>query len=116
MKVIIDSENESLPNGERASLEQQTYAIAPVPPRTVNMPEVSQPVTPLAGIQRITRILPGIRPTPESHSTLEASVEPGKSFLLREDEIPYESKRKIEVIKNTMLSTFCCQRYLQTHQ
>ena len=43
--------------------------------------------------------------------TQETSVDPGKSLLLREDELPHESKRKTEVAKNTMLSTFCCHSY-----
>ena len=33
-----------------------------------------------------------------------------KSFLLREDEIQHESRRKREVTRNTTISTFCCQK------
>ncbi len=61
----METENESLPTGERASLEQQTNILAQVPPQTGNTPDVSQTAVP--GIQRIRGILPGIRPTPGSN-------------------------------------------------
>ncbi len=63
----MDTENESLPTGERASVEQQAEAIAPVPPQTGNAPLVGQPATPVPRIQRITRLLVDIRPTPGSN-------------------------------------------------
>jgi uncharacterized membrane protein len=63
----MDTENESLPTGEPAAVEQQTDAIAPVPPQIGNASLVGQPVTPAPPMQRITRFLEGIRPTPGSN-------------------------------------------------
>jgi uncharacterized membrane protein len=63
----VDTENESLPTGERASAEQQAEAIAPVQPQTANTPFVGQPVTPLPSMQWITRFLEDFRPTPGSN-------------------------------------------------
>ena len=63
----MDTENESLPTGERASIEQQADAQASVPSQTGNVPDVSQPVTPAPGAQRVRGILLGIRPTPGSN-------------------------------------------------
>ena len=65
----MDTENEALPTGEQTSVEQQTDAIAPVPPQTSNMPIIGQPVTPVHGMQRITRFLEGFQPTPGSNVT-----------------------------------------------
>jgi uncharacterized membrane protein len=65
----MDTENEPLPTGEQASIEQQGDAIAPVHPQTDNAPIVGKPVTPVPRIQRITRSLEGIRPTPGSNVT-----------------------------------------------
>ena len=53
----METENEPQPTDERASVEQQTDAIAPV----------QQPVAPAPRIQRLTRILSDIRPTPGSN-------------------------------------------------
>ena len=60
----MDTENESLPTEERTSIDQQTDAIAQVPPQTGNAPLVGQPLTPVPRIQRITRFLEDVRPTP----------------------------------------------------
>jgi hypothetical protein len=76
----MDTENESLPTGERASIEQQTDTRASVPPKTGNIPLVSQAVTTLPDIQWISLFLEGIRPTSGSHSTPEASVDRGKKL------------------------------------
>lgn len=65
----MDTENESLPTEERTSIEQQTDAIAQVPPQTGNAPLVGQPVTPVPRIQRITPFLEDVRPTPGSNVT-----------------------------------------------
>jgi Endosomal/lysosomal potassium channel TMEM175 len=65
----MDTENESLPTEERTSIEQQTDAIAQVPPQTGNAPLVGQPVRPVPRIQRITRFLEDVRPTPGSNVT-----------------------------------------------
>ena len=51
-----------------------------------------------------------------SNRIQETSVNPGKCFLLWEDEVQHESQRKREVIRNTTLSTFCCHVCCQTHQ
>src|SRR5216117_2156969 len=63
----MDTENESLPTEERASIEQQGDAIGPVQPQTDNAPLVGKTVTPVPRIHRITRFLEGIRPTPGSN-------------------------------------------------
>ena len=55
----MDTENESLPTGERASVEQQAG----------NAPLVEQPVKPVPHLQRISRFLEDIRPTPGSNVT-----------------------------------------------
>ena len=55
----MDTENESLPTGERASVEQQAG----------NVPLVEQPVKPIPHLQRISRFLEDIRPTPGSNVT-----------------------------------------------
>ncbi len=55
----MDTENESLPTGGRASVEQQTG----------NAPFVGQPVTPVPHLQRISRFLEDVRPTPGSNVT-----------------------------------------------
>src|SRR6266567_247155 len=65
----MDTENESLPTEERTSTEQQTDAIAQVPPQTGNAPLVGQPVTPVPQMQRITRFLEGFQATPGSNVT-----------------------------------------------
>src|SRR6266566_2561454 len=65
----MDTENESLPTEERTSTEQQTDAIAQVPPQTGNAPLVGQPVTPVPQMQRITRFLEGFQATPGSNDT-----------------------------------------------
>ncbi len=65
----MDTENESLPTGERASVEQQTESTAQVPPQTNNPPLAGQPVTPVPRIQRITHFLEGFQPTPGSNVT-----------------------------------------------
>jgi len=63
----METENEPLPTGERASIEQQTDAIAPLPPQTDKVPSVQQPVPHAPRIQRITRFFDDIRPTPGSN-------------------------------------------------
>jgi uncharacterized membrane protein len=65
----MDTENESLPTGERAPVEQQTNALAKIPPKIGNAPLVGQPVTPVPRTQRISRFLENIRPTPGSNVT-----------------------------------------------
>ncbi len=55
----MDTEDESLPTGERASVEQQTG----------NAAEAGQPVTSVPRIQRITRFLEGFQPTTGSNVT-----------------------------------------------
>ena len=65
----MDTENEPLPTGERASVEQQTDAIAQIPPKIGNAPLVGQPVKPEPRMQRISRFLEDIRPTPGSNVT-----------------------------------------------
>jgi uncharacterized membrane protein len=56
----MDTENEALPTGERTPVEQQTDAIAQIPPKTGDASLVGQ---------RITRFLEDIRPTPGSNVT-----------------------------------------------
>jgi uncharacterized membrane protein len=65
----MDTENESLPTEERTSIDQQTDAIAQVPPQTGNAPLVGQPVTPIPHLQQISRFLEDVRPTPGSNVT-----------------------------------------------
>src|SRR2546425_11405762 len=65
----MDTENESIPTEDRTSTEQQPDAIAKVPPQTGNAPLVGQPVTPVPQMQRITRYLEDVRPTPGSNVT-----------------------------------------------
>jgi len=55
----MDTEDESLPTGERASVEQQTG----------NPAEAGQPMTPVPRIQRITHFLEGFQATPGSNVT-----------------------------------------------
>jgi hypothetical protein len=55
----MDTENESLPTDERASVEQQTG----------NAPLVGQPVSPIPHLQRISRFLEDVRSTPGSNVT-----------------------------------------------
>ena len=55
----MDTENESLPTGERASVEQQTG----------NAALAGQPVKSVPHLQRITRFFEDIRPTPGSNVT-----------------------------------------------
>jgi uncharacterized membrane protein len=63
----MDTENESLPTNERASLERQTDAITPVQPQTDYAPLVGQPVTRVTRFQRFAGFLESIRPTPGSN-------------------------------------------------
>jgi uncharacterized membrane protein len=65
----MDTEDESLPAGERTSVEQQTEPIKPIPPQNYSGPSVVQAVTPASRIQRITGMLDNIRPTPGSNVT-----------------------------------------------
>ena len=65
----MDTENESLPTGEQTSVDQQTDTIAQIPPKIGNTPLVGQPVTPAPRMQRLTRFLEDIRPTPGSNVT-----------------------------------------------
>src|SRR5690242_20300392 len=65
----MDTENEPLPTDERAPVEQQTDAIAQIPPKIGNAPLVGQPVKPEPRMQRISHFLEDIRPTPGSNVT-----------------------------------------------
>jgi uncharacterized membrane protein len=65
----MDTEKESQPTGERASEERHTDAIAPLPQQTGNTPLGEHAVTPVSRIQRFTRFLEDIRPTPGSDVT-----------------------------------------------
>jgi uncharacterized membrane protein len=65
----MDTENESLPTDERASIDQQIDATATVPPQTGNARLAGQPVAHVPRIQRITRFLEDIRPTKGSNVT-----------------------------------------------
>ena len=65
----MDTENESLPTGEQAPVEQQADAITQISPKTGNAALVGQSATPEPRMQRISRFLEDIRPTPGSNVT-----------------------------------------------
>jgi uncharacterized membrane protein len=67
--IIMDTENESLPTGERASADQQAESTMPVQPQTDNAAQAGQSETAIPRNQRIMRFLEGFRPTPGSNVT-----------------------------------------------
>ena len=65
----MDAENESLPTGEQASLEQQIESTELVASQTGNKDLAGQTVTPVLHTQRTKRFLEGFQPTPGSNVT-----------------------------------------------
>ena len=111
----MDTENKSLPTGERASTEQQAEPTATIPPQTGNAPLVGQPVTPVPHRQRITRFLEDVRPTPGSNVTRifglsDCVIAVAFTLVIVNIRLPPEGLNESQ-LQSFIHTTFCQTRY-----